>query len=725
VLHKGGFRTALLLGALLAFLLGGAVLYEASHLGVIYPGVHAGSQDVGNLSRVQATDRLQQTLGAVTAYRLPLLYGGRQWTTSFADLGLRYDVPGTVAGAYAIGRQANPLLRLGDQFVAPLLAPDVPATYTLDDGRLRAFVATLAAVIDRPTRDAGVQLEGSQLTVTAALGGQQLDQNDAIAQLRARVAQLSTAPILLTVTITPPATGNGDVAGAIAQARRWVSTSLTLETPIGSTVMSQSQIAALIHLSQANGKGPMTATLDTAALRTMLGPLAAQIKQPARDATFSIKDGTLTIDQPGQDGRSLDPDAAVAAVTAAIRAGQGVVRLPVQVVHPSLYSLEDAAAVQQQVAQLAGQSLTLTAGARSWTLSPQDLSAMLRLATAQQDGQTHLTLSVQTDQATALVQKIADEVDQPAQNAHFQWTAGTLQLASPATTGLQVDQIAAATAMLHGMQSSQRTVALPVTIVKPAISGDHPEALGIKELVAQGTSNFAGSPPERLQNIERGAQLINGAIVAPGQVFSFDDTVGDISVAHGFTTGLIILDHETVNGIGGGICQVSTTLFRAAFYAGLPILERHDHAYAVPYYTQGGYPDGFDATIYSPQLDLKFKNDTPTALLIQTSMDLPTNTLTVSFYGTKSGRTVQLIAGPITNRVPHPADLRKPDPTLPKGTIKQVDWAHDGFDTWIKRIVTVNGKVAGTDIFTSHLQAWQAIYLIGTGPTVAQPAAKS
>jgi len=243
--------------------------------------------------------------------------------------------------------------------------------------------------------------------------------------------------------------------------------------------------------------------------------------------------------------------------TAAIRAGQGVVRLPVQVVHPSLYSLEDAAAVQQQVAQLAGQSLTLTAGARSWTLSPQDLSAMLRLATAQQDGQTHLTLSVQTDQATALVQKIADEVDQPAQNAHFQWTAGTLQLASPATTGLQVDQIAAATAMLHGMQSSQRTVALPVTIVKPAISGDHPEALGIKELVAQGTSNFAGSPPERLQNIERGAQLINGAIVAPGQVFSFDDTVGDISVAHGFTTGLIILDHETVNGIGGGICQVS------------------------------------------------------------------------------------------------------------------------------------------------------------------------
>jgi vancomycin resistance protein YoaR len=111
-------------------------------------------------------------------------------------------------------------------------------------------------------------------------------------------------------------------------------------------------------------------------------------------------------------------------------------------------------------------------------------------------------------------------------------------------------------------------------------------------------------------------------------------------------------------------------------------------------------------------------------LLIQTSMDMPTKTLSISLYGTKTGRVVQLVPGPITNRVAHPADLRKLDPTLPKGTVKQADWAHDGFDTWIKRIISVHGKVAGTDVFSSHLQPWQAIYLIGTGTAAAQPAAK-
>jgi vancomycin resistance protein YoaR len=718
--RRRGAGAIIALGLLIALLLTAAVVYESVHVGNIYPGVRVGGQDVGNLSRTQAAARLQQTLNVASARQLDVTYAGRHWTTTFADLGLQYDVSGSVDAAYAIGRRASALARLGDQFVAPLTAPEVAPSYTVDDAKLQDFVQALATAINRQQRDAGVQLVGAQLVVTAAQDGLRLDQADATAQLRARVAQLSTAPVALKVSVTAPATVNGDVAGAVDQARQWVSTPLTLETPIGSTVMPQAQIASLVHLTQPGGQGPVTASLDSAALRTMLGPLADQLKQAPRDATFTITNGTLAIDQPGQEGRSLELDGAVAAATAAIQAGQGAVRLPVQVVPPDLYSLEDVADVQQRVALLAGQPLIVQAAGKSWTLSPKDLSAMLHLATAQQEGRTRLTVTVQTDQATALMQKIATEVDQPAQNAHFQWANGVLQVTTPSQEGREVDQTAAAKALLDGMQSTQRTIALPVTVTKPDVSGDHPETLGIKELVAQGTSNFAGSPPERIQNIERGAQLINGAVIAPGQVFSFDDTVGDISLANGFTTGLVILDHETQNGIGGGICQVSTTLFRAAFYAGLPIVERHDHAYAVPYYTQGGYPDGFDATIYSPQLDLKFKNDTPTALLIQTSVDVPGNTLTVSFYGTKTGRVVQLIAGPITNRVPHPADLRKPDPSLPKGTVDQVDWAHDGFDTWIKRVVTVNGQVASTDVFKSHAEPWQAIYLIGTGAAGAK-----
>lgn len=721
-----GVGAFFIVGLLLAGLIGGAAFYEAAHVGSIYPGVHAGSLDLGNLSKDQAAARLQQSLHDLSSRRLVAQYRGQTWSTSLGALGLHYDVPATVNAAYAVGRQADPLARLGQQFLAPLAAPAVTPVYTIDEARLDGFVHSLATAIDHPVQDAGVRLTGTQLTVTPAQDGQRLDEADTLTQLRTRIAQLSTAPVALKVTVTAPATGNGAVAAAIAQARRWVSSSLTVETPIGSTVMSQTQIASLIHLSQASGSGPMVASLDTAALRDMLTPLAKQMAQPTSDATFAISNGALVVAQPGQVGRSLDLGAAVTAVTTAIQAGQGAVRLPVKETPPDLYSLEDAADVQQKVAQIAGQPLTIQAANKTWTLSPNDLSAFLQLGVAQDGRRKHLTLTVLTDQVAAVIQKIAGEVDQPAQNARFQWANGKLTLTAPSQDGRQVDQVSATQALLQAMQGGRRTVALPVTVVKAAVAGAHPERLGVTELVAQGTSNFAGSPPDRIQNIRRGAELIDGTIIAPGQVFSFDDTVGDISVANGFTTGLVILNHETQNGIGGGICQVSTTLFRAAFYAGVPILERHDHAYAVPYYTQGGYPEGFDATIYSPQLDFKFKNDTSASLLIQTSMDVATNMLTVSLYGTKTGRVVQLIDGPITNRTAHPPDLLKPDPQLPKGVTQQVDWSHDGFDTWVKRVITLNGKVTSTDVFTSHAQPWQAIYLVGTGPASAgQPPKKA
>ncbi len=721
--QSNGWAAVALIGLALVILLGGAVAYEGLHVGSIYPGVRAGDVDLGDLSQDAAAQKLQAVLDGVTARQVVAGYGSRSWTTSFADLGLRYDAPKTVAAAYAVGRQAGPVSRLWVQFLVPLTTPAIVPTYALDDGKLREFVQQLSLAIDRPEQDAGVRLAGTQLAVTAARDGLRLDTADTVAQLRRHVAQLSTAPIALKVTMTAPATSDGDVGDAIAQARQWVSTDLTLESPVGTARLSRDQIAGLIHLSQPAGKGSLQATLDTTTLRSLLAPMASAVIQAPRDAAFAIQDGKLTVVQPGRDGRAFDLDAAVSTVADAIRSGQGVVSLPVKVQHPDLFSLEDVAPVQQQINQIAGQPVTLTAKGKTWTLAPRDLSAFLQLATAEQGGRQRLSVALQTAGVTALAKQIADDVDQPAANAKFAWRDGTLTIVAPAQNGNALDQAAAVKAIVAAMQGSRRTVALPIGVIKPAITGDHPEALGIKQLVATGTSNFAGSPPERIQNIRRGAQLIDGAIIAPGEIFSFDDSVGDISTDNGFTTGLVILDHETKDGVGGGICQVSTTVFRAAFWAGLPIVERHDHAYAVPYYTQGGYPEGFDATIYSPQLDLKFKNDTPAALLLQTSMVEATSTLTVTIYGADTGRSVKLTPGPITNRVPHPADQRRLDATLAKGVVKQVDWSHDGFDTWISRTITVGGQVATNDVFKSHLEAWQAIYLIGTGGTPAKKAA--
>ena len=235
------------------------------------------------------------------------------------------------------------------------------------------------------------------------------------------------------------------------------------------------------------------------------------------------------------------------------------------------------------------------------------------------------------------------------------------------------------------------------------------------QLIAEGASNFANSPDNRVFNIKLMAKRLNGVVVAPGATFSFDQVMGDISAAAGWAVGLVILDHETQDGLGGGICQVSTTAFRAAFWAGLPIPERHDHSYPVPYYTQGGAPEGFDATVWSPDLDFKFVNDTGAPLTITTRVDTPSTQLFVDLYGKPTGRKVDMLGPVISNRQPHPADKYVFDPKLPAGDLEQTDYAHDGFDVALKRNVTMPDGSVKTDSFPSHYVPWQAIFRYGPG----------
>jgi len=266
------------------------------------------------------------------------------------------------------------------------------------------------------------------------------------------------------------------------------------------------------------------------------------------------------------------------------------------------------------------------------------------------------------------------------------------------------------------MSNKPERISLPIPIitVKPAISSDKGNDLGINELIGEGQSLFHGSIPNRIYNIELAASRLNGTLISPGQIFSFDQTVGDISVATGYKQAYVIENHKTVMGDGGGVCQVSTTLFRAALYAGLPIIERNPHAYRVGYYEQNA-PPGIDAAVYYPTVDLKFKNDTGHYLLIQSYVDEPAESLTFDLYGTKDDRQVAVSTPVITSQTPAPPPVYQDDPALPKGQVQQVDFAADGANVYFTRTVTKNGKIYLSDKFVSNYQPWQAIYLRGTG----------
>ncbi len=251
--------------------------------------------------------------------------------------------------------------------------------------------------------------------------------------------------------------------------------------------------------------------------------------------------------------------------------------------------------------------------------------------------------------------------------------------------------------------------------VEPAVTLAQANDLGIEELIGEGISDYSHSINSRIHNVILAASKFNGLIVQKDAIFSFNTNIGDISSSTGYQPAYIIKEGRTVLGDGGGVCQVSTTMFRAALNTGLPIIERTAHAYRVAYYENDSEP-GYDATIFTPSVDFKFKNNTPGAILIQTEVDKANKILTFKFYGQSDGRSVTLSPVTVWDVVPPPEPLYEDDPTQPAGSVKQVDYAAWGakarFDY---KVFDADNNMTIDKTFTSSYRPWKAVFLRGTG----------
>jgi vancomycin resistance protein YoaR len=237
--------------------------------------------------------------------------------------------------------------------------------------------------------------------------------------------------------------------------------------------------------------------------------------------------------------------------------------------------------------------------------------------------------------------------------------------------------------------------------------------LGIKTLVSEATSYFKGSNQGRMHNIALAASKFDGVIIPPGEIFSFNEHLGEVSKENGYDESMIIFGDRTSIGIGGGICQVSTTVFRAAFFGGFELVERWAHGYRVGWYEINSTV-GLDATVYTPDVDFKFRNDTDHFLLIRTNSDLVEGTVTFKFFGTPTEREVIVSEPEITNVVKHAPPLYEKDPTLADGVVKQVDWSNDGMDVSVTRLVKKGDEVVHDDEIFSQYKPWRAVYKVGT-----------
>jgi len=451
-------------------------------------------------------------------------------------------------------------------------------------------------------------------------------------------------------------------------------------------------------------------SFDKDYLDEKVASLAAELYIPAVEPSIEVvKEASQTsriVIHPGEPGKQLNTRLLFSLLMEKLeKLDANPVSLPLLTISPSLIE-EEVTRITKQAEKLLGERLTLVWENKSWSLEEEELVNFLFSS----NGFDRFKIS-------EYVGQLAASIDQTPEDAAFQFENGRVVEFRPAKNGQRLNQLATVEMIVNSLNelAGDQTLTLPVVSTEPMITTADANNLGIREMIGRGESWFKGSIASRIHNIKLASSRLNGILIKPQEAFSFNQSLGEVSETTGYQKAYIIRSGRTVLGDGGGVCQVSTTLFRAALNAGLPIIERHAHAYRVSYYEQNSQV-GLDATVYDPTANLVFENDLPTHLLVQTKVDLKAQKLTFELYGTPDGRKAEIGKTRIWGQTSPPPALYQDDPNLPVGTTKQIDWPAWGAKAAFDWKVTRDGQVLQERTFYSNYRPWQAIYLVGTKP---------
>ncbi|HHH14087.1 MAG TPA: hypothetical protein ENJ78_00065, partial [candidate division WWE3 bacterium] len=381
---------------------------------------------------------------------------------------------------------------------------------------------------------------------------------------------------------------------------------------------------------------------------------------------------------------------------------------------PSFYA-SDLAGVKNDVEAIISKKVFIEFNGKKEPLTKQDILKVLDFSKTKQ-GDIQIVLNPTALKNLAI--KLSENYEVTPRGTVLKVNGDTIDFTPPVkgisvrTSELEANLKSTLEKLLQSSNLEEEFVILiPYDEVNPPVSQND---YGITELIAEGVSYFKGSDYNRVRNIITASSKIKGTLVAPGETFSFNKAVGPITLESGFNQAYVISKGRTTLGTGGGVCQVSTTVYRAALNAGLPIVKRTSHSYRVSYYEQQA-PLGLDATIYQPSVDLVFKNDTKNYILVYTELDEKESKLSVKIYGTKDGRTVTITEPKYEKPIPPPPARYIDDPSLPKGKLIQVEYpAWGGLVTYTRIVKDKDGNIMYKDDFKNYYTPWAAVYKRGT-----------
>ena len=452
---------------------------------------------------------------------------------------------------------------------------------------------------------------------------------------------------------------------------------------------------------------PLKGTVDSAKMDKIVGKIAKALDHPPVNAGLKIQGGKISVIE-GAPGTVVDQKQLKTRLTALfLDLKSDTFAAPIVNAQPAITATDTSEAVAAAKVMISA-PVTLTSGDASWVITPDQIQGFMDFRAQGTGEQSVLVPYLSAKKAAALLAQVGGKIGSKPKDAT--WTTdGQTATVVPGKTGRQLDPDKTAAALTAAaLSSSSRTATAVVNEAQPNITTEKAKSMGIVAKLGSFTTQFSGSA-NRISNVQQAASYINNTLLAPGQEFDFDTVVGERTAARGFKTAPAIIGGKLEDTLGGGICQVATTLFNAVFFAGLDVTARTNHSLYISH-----YPTGRDATVSWGGPALRWVNDTPDWVLVRTAYS--SNSLTFVIYGTPQGRKVTYTTSDWFDIQPV-VDKKTEVTTLPAGKTQVVDPGQTGRSVTVKRTVTQGGQVIHQDTFASRYPMYPRLIDVGKGTT--------
>jgi len=546
--------------------------------------------------------------------------------------------------------------------------------------------------------------------------------------LQARVDSLEQGTVSFTYGGNTWAPSLADVGVTID-----IDQSLQRAYAIGREDNPRDRLLSVGGLLRSDQRFPLVVQFDQKVLNGWLDGIDEELGLPPHDAYLTIEGAKVKL-VPEVDGTITDRTSIQQLV---FSAAQSLV--PVDTELPTIARVShirtaDLKPVETRVNQMLSKPVEVTFKKKSWTLQPEVLGTYLtQTVDPEKTGVDALTIGVD-DAALGkyLSQELTSEVNRDPTDAKVTWDAeqGKVVATKASKDGYKLKPRTLAGLVAASLLGDHTSVEAPVTVVKPDVDSNNLDALGITTELGTGDSSYEGSNPERATNVQVGSSLLNSTLVAPGEEFSFNHAIGVIEEDRGFVEAGVIDGERIGRDVGGGICQVSTTVYRAALKAGMPITEWWPHTYRLAFYELDGWEPGIDASILQPEGDpfgggdFKFRNPTDSWMLVESYTE--NDRVYVVLYGAELDYTVTLtkptLSAPIKNK---DDDIETVDEKLDPGTVEQTEFEEDGVKVSFDRTVEDrDGNVILQDTWDTTFESRPNVYKVSPDMKGKSPAGK-